>query len=384
MDPETRIADLEEKLRKAVESEELHRQTEAGLRDALAYAESIVDTVREPLLVLDGELLVKSASRAFFEKFGVCREETADQFLYSLGNGQWDIPVLRAVLGEVLANGRSFQDFEVVHDFPGLGRRVMRLNARKIRREGNNTARLLLAIEDNTERTRLQDELLRSNEDLRRFAYVAAHDLRSPLDGALNLLGLFKGSLEGRLAENESQMLDLSIENMERLAALMQDILAFAEMTQVPRQKNPVALENSLQIALANLAHHIEKNQADIRVGKLPEVLCDRMQLAMLFQNLIGNAIKYRSSEPPLIRIDAAVEDHQWRVSVGDNGEGFEAKYAAEIFEPFTRLQGSKVPGSGIGLATCRRIVERAGGRIWADSQPGVGSTFCFTLTMEQ
>ena len=120
MDPETRIADLEEKLRRAAESEERHEQTEAGLRDALAYVESVVDTVREPLLVLDGELRVKSVSRAFCENFGVSREETADQFLYGLGNGQWDIPALRTVLDEVLTNGKSFQDSKLCTIFQGL------------------------------------------------------------------------------------------------------------------------------------------------------------------------------------------------------------------------------------------------------------------------
>jgi PAS domain S-box-containing protein len=381
---DTRIANLEEKLRKAVKAEEAHQHTEAGLRDALAYAETIVDTVREPLLVLDGDLRVLTASHAFYQTFGVSREDTEGRLLYDLGNGQWNIPALRNLLEEVLPLEKSFRDFEVLHEFPGLGRRVLLLNARKLWREGNHTERVLLAIEDFTEHKRLEEELLRSNEDLQRFAYVAAHDLRSPLNSALNLSQLLAERLEGRLEEDESRMLALSVESMQRLGALMQDILTYAEMSTAPRQQALVPLQEALRIALANLQHEIDRNEADIRVGSLPDVRGDLSQLAMVFQNLIGNALKYRIEESPCIRIEAMQEGNHWRLSVSDNGEGFEAEYATQIFEPFKRLHGRKVPGSGIGLATCRRIIERLGGRIWAESTPNKGSTFHVTLPIDR
>ena len=160
----------------------------------------------------------------------------------------------------------------------------------------------------------------------------------------------------------------------------MQDILTYAELNGALPQNECVPLQESLQIALANLQNEIEENKADIIVGALPCVRGPRTQLAMLLQNLIGNAIKYRAEEAPRIRIEAIQEKNHWRVSVSDNGEGFDSQYAAQIFEPFKRLHDEDISGSGIGLATCKRIVERLGGRIWAESTPGKSSTFFFTL----
>lgn len=381
--PDTRITNLEAKLRDAEQTEQQHQHKEAGLREALSYVESIVDTVREPLLVLDGKLCVITASRAFYQTFGVLQNETEGRFLYDLGNGQWNIPALRTALEEVLPQEKSFQNFEVVHHFPLLGRRVMLLNGRKLWREGNHTECVLLAIEDITERKRMEEELLRSNEDLQRFAYVAAHDLRSPLNAALNLSQLLARRLEGRLSADEAKIQAMAVESMERLGTLMQDILTYSELAATPRPRKLVPVEESLQIALANLQHHIVENGADITVGAMPNVTGDRTQIAMVFQNLIGNALKYRREEPPRIRIDATHADGEWRLSVSDNGEGFNPDYAAQIFEPFKRLHGPNVPGSGIGLATCKRIIERLGGRIWSESVPGEGSTFYFTLPMQ-
>jgi PAS domain S-box-containing protein len=381
---EIRIPSLEEKLRDAAEAEEAHRGTEAGLRDALAFANAIVGTVREPLLVLDGGLRIITASRAFYQTFGGTSEDTQGQFLYDLGDSQWNIPALRTLLEEVLPQEKSFQDFEVVHDFPSLGHRVMLLNARKLWREGNHTERVLLAIEDITERKRMEEEMLRSNEDLQRFAYVAAHDLRLPLNSALNLSQMLARRLQGRLDKRESEMSALAIESMQRLGTLMQDILTYSEMSSAPHELKLVPLQESLEIARANLHHYLDRNGAEISVGALPPVWGDRTQLAMVLQNLLGNALKYRREDAPRLSIEAARKGDFWQVAVSDNGQGFEPKYAVQIFEPFKRLHGTNIPGSGIGLATCKRIVERLGGRIWAESVPGKGSTFYFTLPVEE
>ena len=138
----------------------------------------------------------------------------------------------------------------------------------------------------------------------------------------------------------------------------------------------------TLDIALANLEHHIREAGATVEVGDLPDIQVDRTLMVMVLQNLIGNAIKYRRGVPPIVRINAEKQGEEWHASVSDNGEGFDPQYSQSIFEPFKRLHGTSVPGSGIGLATCRRIIERFGGRIWADSCPGQGSTFHFTLPL--
>jgi PAS domain S-box-containing protein len=356
------------------------RNTLASLREALAYAQSIVDTVREPMLVLDGTLHIRTASRTFFDVFGVSREDIEGHFIYDVGNGQWNIPALRTLLEGVVQDGKEFQDFEVTHDFPQLGRRVMLINARKLWTKENHALLVFMAIEDVTERKRIHEELVRSNEDLQRFAYVAAHDLRSPLHSALNLSRLLAKRTEEKNDEEEREMLRNSIACLERLNALMNDILTFAELGNAPQQRKLISLDHPLQIALANLKLHIEQNGASITTGSLPEVRGDRTQLVMVFQNLIGNALKYRRAETPQIRIEAVPEDGEWRISVADNGQGFAAEHATAIFEPFKRLHGKNVKGSGIGLATCKRIVERSRGRIWAESVPGQGSTFFFTI----
>jgi light-regulated signal transduction histidine kinase (bacteriophytochrome) len=239
---------------------------------------------------------------------------------------------------------------------------------------------VLVAIEDVTERKQLHEELVRSNEDLQRFAYVAAHDLRTPLNSALNLCQLIARRTEEKLDEQERDMLQTSIASLERLNALMDDILTFAEMGNAPQQHRLISLDDPLQIAISNLKHHIRHNAASITIGPLPEVRSDRTQMVMVFQNLIGNALKYRGAEAPHIRIEAAREGSDWRISVADKGQGFDAVHASAIFEPFKRLHGKNIKGSGIGLATCKRIVERSEGRIWAESVPGEGSTFFFTI----
>lgn len=359
---------------------EMDGGTVTALREALAYVQSILDTVREPMLVLDSELLIRTASRAFYRTFELSREDTEGQFIYDLGNGQWNIPALRVLLEGVMREGKEFRDFEMEHDFPQLGHRVMLVNARKVWVREADSELGLMAIEDVTERKRLHDELVSSNEELQRFVYTAAHDLRSPLHSAMNLTQLLVRRAEKKLDVQEREMLRTSISSLQRLSTLMEDILTFSEMGSAPQQRKLISLDYPLQLALANLRHHIEQNGARITVGALPEVLIDRTQMVMVFQNLIGNAIKYRRAEIPHIRIEAVRQESAWIISVADNGQGFEPEYASAIFQPFKRLHGKDIKGSGIGLATCTRIVERSGGRIWAESVPERGSTFFFTL----
>jgi PAS domain S-box-containing protein len=372
--------DLKAQLAAADRVRQMHSDTVSTLRQALAYAQSIIDTVREPMLVLDGTLHIRTASRTFYRTFGVSRDDTEGRFIYDLGNGHWNIPALRTLLEQVTREGKSFQDFEVTHEFPELGRRVMLINARTLWTVETDSHLVLVAIEDITERKRIHEELVRSHEDLQRFAYVAAHDLRTPLNAALNLSQLLARRVEEKLDDQEREMLRTSVASLERLSALMNDILTFSEMGNAPQQRRLIALDDPLQIALANLKHHIDHNGASITIESLPQVRSDRTQMVMVFQNLIGNALKYRRAEPLHIRIEAVQEGSDWRISVADNGQGFEAKYASIIFEPFKRLHGMNIKGSGIGLATCKRIVERSGGRIWAESVPGQGSTFFFTV----
>ena len=353
--------------------------TELRLQNALDYVESIIATVREPMLVLDDTLRVRTASQAFYEAFAVLPDKTIGKFVYDLGNGQWGIPTLRTLLEEILPIEKVSRDFEIDHNFPLLGRRVMLLNARKLPGESNGSEHILLAIEDVTEQKRIEQALRVKNEDLESFAYIAAHDLRSPLGSGLKLLQLLSRS-STEFSEDDLELLNMAITNFQRLGTLMQDILSFSVASNAAQRPRMISMEEPLQMALANIAHHIENAGATIKIGKLLHVRADPTQMVMLLQNIVGNAVKYRRDEAPQISIESIREGDYCHFFIRDNGEGFDSEQASKVFEPFKRLHGHDIPGSGIGLATCKRIIERLGGRLWAESEPGVGSTFHFTL----
>lgn len=337
---------------------------------------SIVATIREPLLVLDAECRVRSASRSFYETFHATPEVTEGRFLSQLGAGEWDIPGLTARLQDVLAKENVIETLEITRNFPSLGRRVMSLNARRLWCEGTPAALILLAIDDITSRKHIEEELLRSSEDAQRFAYVAAHDLRAPLNTSLILLQLLK---EAKLDDDDRRKLAMAKDGLRRLQSLMSDILTYALVEGVSN-RGTLPLQEPLDIALANLDKEIKEAGAKIDIAPLPTLEADRSLLTLVFQNVISNALKFRTDEPPWLQIGVATENRVYIISVADNGQGFEPEFAEQIFLPFKRLHGPETPGSGIGLATCKRIIERLGGRIWAESAKGKGATFYFTL----
>jgi signal transduction histidine kinase len=369
------------------DAEDARVMTTLGEFAAAAYStlsglialKGIIATIRIPLLVLDSALTIRTASQSFCETFQTTPSMTEGRPLYQLGNGEWNIPELRALLEDVSSKGSAIENFEVRHHFPSLGSRVMSLSARKLSRQGNPAALILLAIEDITARKQIEEELLRSNEDAQRFACVAAHDLRAPLNSAMMLLQVLNRKIGTKLEEDDRRVLSLATDNLWRLQALMSDILAYS---QVGGGGNTVAvpLQEPLQMALSNLQKDIEETGARVNFGTLPTVKADRSLLTLVFQNLISNAIKFRSDQPPHLQIGAVLENREYVVSIADNGQGFDPHYADQIFLPFKRLHGPETPGSGIGLATCKRIVERLGGRIWAEAANGKGAIFFFAL----
>jgi PAS domain S-box-containing protein len=220
------------------------------------------------------------------------------------------------------------------------------------------------------------------NEELQQFVRAAAHDLRSPLNSISSSAEL----LALRLSQSQSQSMDLELVNfitrgVDRMSALLNDLLSFAQASHFKQQAPPIPLERPLRAAKENLKEDIESTKTIIEIASpLPEVPVHEAHMLQLFQNLISNSIKYRSKAEPHIRISARREDDGWRVSIQDNGLGIPADAQKGIFKPFVRLHGDSYPGSGIGLATCQKIVAGYGGKIWVESEPGKGSTFFFTL----
>jgi chemotaxis family two-component system sensor kinase Cph1 len=204
------------------------------------------------------------------------------------------------------------------------------------------------------------------------------------LNSALALLQLVNKKTEAKLDNEERRIWSMATAGLRRLQTLMTDLLAYSQLDGAEQVAVTVPLEESLQMALTNLQKDLESAEARVEIGTLPGgVKANRSLLTLVFQNLIANAIKFRANEAPRIQIAAKEENHEVIVSVADNGQGFDRKYAEHIFLPFKRLHGSDIPGSGIGLATCKRIIERLGGRIWAEGVAGKGATFYFALLDE-
>ena len=237
--------------------------------------------------------------------------------------------------------------------------------------------------EAEAERERLVAELARSNDDLSQFARIASHDLRAPLSTITQFLQLLLRKYKGRVLDESAELyIGLINDNTQRMSALTSDLLRLSEVSSDSSAviAAPVEVDRTVKTALANLQAVIEESGAVVSWGSLPQVSMEETLLVQLFQNLIANAVKYRSKEEPRVRIEVKNHGDAYMFSVQDNGIGIEKKYQEQIFAPFKRLHGAEISGSGIGLAVCKKIVERAGGRIWVDSEPGGGSTFLFTL----
>jgi len=228
---------------------------------------------------------------------------------------------------------------------------------------------------------RTAEELARSNKDLEQFAYVASHDLQEPLRMVTGFVQLLKQNYGSRLDAEAEKYIDFASDGAKRMQTLINDLLAYSRAGTRAGELAPTDAGAALRQALANLEASIRETAAEIAHGQLPTVRADGTQLVQLFQNLVGNAMKFRGNAPPKIRVDACREEDHWLFFVRDNGIGMDPEYRDRIFLIFQRLHArNEYPGTGIGLAICKKIVDRHGGRIWVESQPGQGSTFYFTL----
>lgn len=242
---------------------------------------------------------------------------------------------------------------------------VRRLNAELERRVQERTA-----------------ELSRTNDELRQFAYVASHDLQEPLRTVGSYAQLLAKRYKGKLGQDADEFIGYMVGGVNRMHTLLNDMLAFSRVTQNQNKAfERTQLDAVLETSLMNLELTIKESGAEVMSSSsLPTVMCDETQIAQVFQNLIGNAIKYKGEAQPRIEISSERRDSEWIIGVKDNGIGIDPQYHDRIFGIFKRLHGRELPGTGMGLAICKRIVERHGGRIWVESEAGQGAMFRFTL----
>ena len=241
---------------------------------------------------------------------------------------------------------------------------------------------------DITERQRAEEklkltmaDLARSNKDLEQFAYVASHDLQEPLRMVSSYTQLLARRYAGQLDAAANKYIAYAVDGANRMQRLIEDLLAYSRVGTRAKGFAPVDCAAVLDQALANLKASIEQSGAVVTHDPLPTVVHDKLLLVQLFQNLIGNAIKFHVEAPPRIHVSAEQKGDEWVLAVRDNGIGIDPQYAERIFTIFQRLHtNEEYAGTGIGLAICKKIVERHGGRIWVESHPGNGSTFCFTI----
>jgi PAS domain S-box-containing protein len=298
-------------------------------------------------------------------------------------------PSERAELLRLLAEHGSVSGFEIQLYRKDRSIINLAMSARAVKDEKGNFLYLEGTVEDITARKhaeeelrRLNEDLLRSNKELEQFAYVASHDLQEPLRMVSSYTQLLAQRYEGQLDQDAHDFIHYAVDGANRMQRLIQDLLAYSRITTRGSQFVPLDLHEALGEAVANLQTAINESTVMVTNGELPTVNADRMQLVQVFQNLVANAIKFRKKgEPPRIHVWAERAGTEWIISVKDNGIGIDPQYFNRLFTVFQRLHGKQeYPGTGIGLALCRRIVTRHGGRIWVDSLPGEGATFRFTM----
>jgi signal transduction histidine kinase len=357
--------------------EDKRSKEEKRLEESLKYSDAIIATIRGPLVVLDKELKIITANRSFYRTFQVNPEETEKQLIYDLGNRQWDIPRLKVLLEDILPHNTYFDDFEVEHDFPAIGHKIMMLNARQIYPEETGKRMIILAIEDITQFKKLEREK-------RNIFSMFAHDMKNPLVTSEGFLTRIMEGKAGALTEKQKNYLEVALSELAKVSQLISAFLDFSRFE--AREHKPVFAPVDMQAEIRkNIAvEKLEAEKKKITVSFEPPdtaisvVNVDAAMINRVIRNLLDNAIKHTESGGA-VTVRIADKDSEILVSVKDTGAGIPENHLPYIFDAFYRVEkGSR--GSGLGLAISRTIVELHGGKMWVQSAPHAGSTFSFTL----
>lgn len=404
------------------------------LAESYEYSQTIIATIHEPMMILDKELHIKFANKSFYKKFEVTRETIEGMFLFDMGNKQWKIPRLERLLDNLLQKNIAFENFEVNHSFPGIGKKVMLLNANRIIQKTHGEKLILLAIEDITERAERQKkenddlkvnirlheesrlmlekavkhrtreleqknlELEKTNSELTAFTYVSSHDLQEPLRKIQNFADYILENDKKNLSNEGAECFQRMQDTAKRMQSLIEDLLSYSRTKNPNRSFEKADFGTMINEIKSDLEIPIKRKGAKIIATKLPVIKVLPSQFRQLMTNLIGNSLKFsRADVKPVITIKCEVATgHKLKkgnvcltatslisnmkychIIYKDNGIGFDPQYKERIFEVFQRLHGyDQFQGTGIGLAICRRIVENHKGVILAEGKINEGARF--------
>jgi PAS domain S-box-containing protein len=395
--------DIRRRLEDEAEREALLRQTEAAraaaeavgeeLRQSRDHLAAVFASIHDGIIVLDRHGRVLTANAAAARVFGYAApDDAAGRLLFDADGG---LEVFDEAAEPLAAS--AFPSARVLRGEPeaeGLVRlllageeRWLIVRAAPLYGEDGRLENAIVSLHDITERRQAEDlrrvaeNLSRSNTALQEFAYVASHDLQEPLRMIASYTQLLQRRYAGRLDSDADEFIGYAVDGATRMKQLIHDLLQYSRVETHAGSLQPVDCAAVLRQVRADLRVAIDEARAQVEIGPLPVLLGDPTQLRQVFQNLIGNAIKFRGDAPPLVRVCAERHGAEYLFTVADNGIGFDAQYTERIFIVFQRLHTREAyPGTGIGLALCKKIVERHGGRIWVESEQGQGARFYFAL----
>ncbi|GCE25128.1 hypothetical protein KDA_06120 [Dictyobacter alpinus] len=358
------------------------QQRNTQVQDARNFADAVVETIREPLLILDADLYIQRANPAFYQHFQVDPAETQGHQIFELGGGQWNIPALRTLLEKLLPTNHAFANYEVEHIFPKIGHKVLLLNAHRI----DHVPMILLAMEDISERKRIEREREQMLSQRTEFMAIASHELKTPITSLKGYTQMLQARFTKAGDEPSAALLAKMNAQLGKLIRLINELLDVTkiEAGQFSWHVEPFDLNALVRDIVEEVGQTTEQHQIRIEGSFLPLMTGDREHLGQVLTNLLTNALKY-SPQAKTVVVRLAPGTQSVTLSVQDFGIGIASEKQKQVFDRFFRVsdpENATFPGLGLGLFISAQIVKRHGGQMWVESRVGVGSTFFFTIPL--
>lgn len=385
-----RTQELESVNREILEEVKVRKQAENEAREAHAEIGQIFNTAASGMTVIKSDFTIIKINDTFTRLLGITKKEAEERKCFEIfPSYRCDTEGCPMVQ---IFGGRERIEVEDIKRTKNGDEITCIITATPYKSSDGELLGIVESFQDISERKRHEialaefaDELAQSNTELQQFAYVASHDLQEPLRMVASYVQLLARRYKGKLDDDADEFINFAVDGANRMKALIQDLLQYSRVNTKGHEFEPTDCEEVMKRTLENLQLLIEDSGAQITYDPLPTVTADRLQLVQLFQNLISNAIKFHGDNPPLVNVKSKLTDTGWLFSVQDNGIGIDSRYSDKIFDIFQRLhRNEQYKGTGIGLAVSKKIVERHGGKIWVESEPGKGSVFYFVIPFEE